>query len=117
MDVHVKYGFRAVHDYEKEKDPPVTLCMSKWSEALAFSTSFIGAFGNTSVKRSKFKGWAHLICTGDGAASFIFGPEGEDSKELQENFEKYFSTTGRATSEVAPGGHLIVQEQPQKMGK
>lgn len=117
VDVHVKYGFRAVYDYEKEEDPPVTLSMSKWSEALAFSTSFLGSFGMASIKKSKFKGWAHLICTSEGTPSFIFGPEGEDSKGLQENFEIYFSTTKRATSEVAQGGHLIVQEQPQLMGK
>jgi hypothetical protein len=112
VDLHARFGFRPVVGHEKEEDPPVTLAMSKWSEALAFSTSFLGSNSSASIKRSRFTGWAHLICATE---SWIFGPSGPG--QLRENFAKYFSTTHRASTEMMKGGHLIAQEQPDQLGE
>jgi hypothetical protein len=90
----------------------VTLCMSKWSEALAFSTSFLGSFSFSGIKRSRFSGWSHLICTSEGK---VWGEGGPHA--LRDTFEKHMSTTGRSSSEVMEGGHLIAQEQPDTLGK
>lgn len=91
--------------------------MSKWSEATAFSTSFLGTFATSQVKRSRFDGWGHLICTSEGNAGGIFGPNGEGPERLQGEFVKHFSTSKRATTEILKGGHLIVQEQPDMLGE
>ncbi|UZJ54261.1 hypothetical protein CBS101457_003581 [Exobasidium rhododendri] len=111
VDLHLRFGFRPLTGHEKESDPPVTLCMSKWSEALAFSTSFLGSASFEEIKRSKYKGWSHLICTSEGA---VWGKGGPGA--LQETFSKYMSATGRSSTEVMKGGHLIVQEQPDVLG-
>jgi hypothetical protein len=117
LDLHARFGFRPFAGQEREADSPVTLNMSKWSEALAFSTSFLGSFATSQVKRSRFAGWAHLICTSAGNQGGIFGPNGEGPEELQDDFVKKFSTSKRATTEIIQGGHLMVQEQPDLLGE
>lgn len=98
--------------HEEESDPPITLSMSKWSEALAFSTSFLGSLSREGIKRSVFPGWTHLMCTSQGDVWGFDGPQA-----LQESFLNHMSATGRSSTEIIRGGHLIAQEQPDELGE
>lgn len=111
LSLHSRFGFRPVAGHEKERDPPVTLSMSKWSEALAFSTSFLGSLSHSGIKRSRFPGWCHLICASE---SNVWGEDGPAI--LRDTFAKNMSTSGRSSTEIMKGGHLIAQEQPDKLG-
>ena len=114
LALHLRFGFRPLPGHESKGDPPVTLSMSKWSEALAFSTSFLGSLSHAQIKRSRFSGWAHLICTSGGKAS-LYGDDGLNL--LKKTFIESFSTTGRASAEVVDAGHLVAQEQPDSLGE
>lgn len=112
LDLHLRYGLQPFPGREEEKDPPVTLRQSKWREALSYSSSFLATYSFAQVERSRFQGWAHLICMSDSSKVF-FGKRG--SEPLLEKFPKYFSK--RASSELMQGGHLVVLEQPDKLGE
>lgn len=89
----------------------MTLCQSKWREASSYSSSFLGTFSFAQVEESQIQGWGHLICISESDKVF-FGERG--SEPLLERFARSFSP--KATSKLMPGGHLVVLEQPEKLG-
>ena len=112
LDLHLRYGLYKLPGYEGEADSPVALCQSKWREALAYSSYFLGTFSFAQIERSRFQGWGHLICMSE-TDDLFFGKKG--SVPLMQQFKEHFSK--RATCEVLPGGHLVVQEQPNLLGE
>lgn len=114
FDLHVRHGLYSLtsEDAREAERGPVALYTSRWSEALAYSTTFMGSLSFRQVQRSSFQGWAHLICMRD-TNFFYFGEKGP--KPLMDSFKTNFCD--RASAEMLPGGHLVVQEQPDVLGK
>lgn len=148
LDLHLRYGFHSCSLPGEKKSKAVTLSQSKWREALAYSSYFLGTWSFDSIKRSnvkskvkgrldddfkgqingssqghidgqfsgqlnnQFQGWGHLICMSE-TDNLFFGEEG--SGPLIHQFSIGFSQ--RATTEVLKGGHLVIQEQPDMLGK
>lgn len=110
LDLHVKYGLYTVPGFENVADPPVTLCMTKWSEAFTFAQSWQGCFGSREMTRSKFQGWAHLI----GTRYLTESPFVTQDTKLTDFYKKLGP---RFTSEALDAEHLVVQEHPQEIGK
>lgn len=111
FDLHVRFGLRPVPGHEKQADPPVTFCMSRWSEGYTFAHSWLGNFGFRQLTRSHFQGWAHLIAT-----RFLFTSPFALARE-QNTLDVYGTLGPRYTSERMDADHLVVQEIPREMGE
>lgn len=108
---HALYGFCPIPGNEVGGDGPLTLCMSKWSEASQFAFSWCGAWGALELERPESKGFIHFIWT-----KFVHTiPELQRArKEIMFNFARLgdqFSCSDWDTN------HLVVQENPDFAGK
>lgn len=108
---HIRYGFYPLVGYEEKQDPPLTLCMTKWSEACQFAFSWCGAWGALELTRPKNKGFTHIVWT-DYARSV---PQLQRVREqIATNFAKFGD---RFTWSDLDANHLAVQENPDLTGK
>lgn len=105
---HIRFGFYPVPGYEQNGDPPVTLSMSKWSEASNFGHSWTGAWGQMELSRPnpKFKGFCHMIYT-EYARTLL--PLQNAREQTLEHFKKVGT---RFSSSDWDTNHLAVQEHP-----
>lgn len=114
LDLHCRFGLTAVPGHEHETDPPVTLSMSKWSEAQTFAASWTAMFASLALENNpRFDGWAHLITTRylDSSPMMTMG------KERSALHDRYAKLGSRYTSESVSYNHLVVQEKPVEIGE
>lgn len=108
---HVRYGFYPLVGYEDKQDSPVTLCMTKWSEASQFAHSWCGAWGALELTRPKNKGFNHIFWTNYARAA----PQlGRARDQIAINFAKFGDRFTWSDWEL---NHLAVQENPDFSGK
>lgn len=110
--LHVRFGFAPLPGHESSGDPPVTLSMSKWSEAYQFSESFLGVYGAlalTTGRRST--SWTHFIFT-----SYFRGGFPLMAKTRQDLMAAFAQSGPRLTAEDLDANHLVVMEDPDGSG-
>ncbi|KAN0060887.1 hypothetical protein ACQY0O_006621 [Thecaphora frezii] len=115
LDLHLRFGTRPVSvavdravtsddlEAEDRKRQPTTWANSKWLEAQAFGTTFMGLHALTALEEDRSRAWIGLISMKGGF----------DNKSLQ----GLVNGLGKGLSLVLEGNHLVVQEEPVKLGQ
>lgn len=111
--LHVRFGFAPLPGHESSDDPPVTLSMSKWSEAYQFSQSFLGLYGAVTLTTDRRStSWAHLMFT-----SYFRGVGFPLMSKTREDLIAAFAQSGpRLTVDDLDANHLVVLEDPDGTG-
>lgn len=104
---HIRFGFHPVKgSNEENKDPPITLCMTKWSEASQFASSWCGAWGALELTRPKTKSFTNIIWT---KYSRSISQLQRAREQVATNFAKFGDRFSWSDWNV---NHLAVQENP-----
>jgi hypothetical protein len=109
-ELHVRFGFKALSGVARasHEEQPVTLRMSKWSEAYTFASQLQGS-------------WC-MSDDGDHATGpkthFIFSQSHNEHLPMLSAARKYVQQreNNRYTMEEVDAGHLLVMEDPQRTG-